>query len=1443
MKKILRKFLPLLFLVSLTSCKQLVDSVEETFSYWTDSAKIIGIEIPSGVPVDGDGFSSLPSGKDAHIYFNLHNSQKFEFLMPNDPDAPADIIIFDENVKGKSGGRPEFGEDYSLAQKAFDKLELTYTKEFLLKNEQGKADLNPKINLYNKNDKRKFDQNYSYKLRANTPPPKPQWFTTGKIQQGTDWYYVLIFKFKGIDHSIDTENLLHGDISEIYLTEGESQKNSIPVKLTKHGFDVSESLGRLLSPTETISPLEAQDIAGGNLSLFEGIPNENDRKRMLCIKTGVKIGQSLSYGLKLKDSKSLYSPETKGKTDSAKLPVPQISYDSGMNTLTSSGVYTDNETDLSIGTSTNPIHISSCFGNAVVLKAHNTAYPSDVTIEAEVKLSDSTPAPSGFTGPKGRIQKSGGITKILLDPIPGVDEIYEVKLKASGPNYTDSDEKTYYYQIKKEVRTGDSSWHNLKKAVNLASFGDTIYIKGHIISTSAANNSGEIEVKEDINIQGLNGKAGDIIDANKDGSNKPGTLHRIFTIKIGKTLNLTGLTLQNGKVEGSPHEATGGAIKAGNGSVLTLDNTDIADSEAGMAGGAISSTGNIDIKGNSVIRNNRTISSNGLGGAIYNGGILKISGSAKITIDPTKNDVYLPAEKVITVTGALTETYVARITPANNTYTPGRQVVKGESYTLTDEDISKFSLTQKPGQTWSLQRVSSLNALVLKKEITEITSWQGLQDAVNAANSGDTITVKNTLIADTTTSEISITKNLTIKGESTSAVLNADEKHRIFKVYNGASLKLKDITLKKGKDSPGAGVHVTGASLEIENVTITECKNNASLGEGGAIYISSSSDGRLWIKGSSKILSNTAEKGAGIYIHTDSGENKIEGSAEISGNICTSNGKGGGIYLYKGSLVLQGSAKILNNESSVGADGGGGVYISEHGTLTVKNSCIIQGNKAKNSNGSIITGNGGGIYNLGKLIMEGGEIKENEAKLGGAVYNNGTFKISGSAKIDPSAVPDENTLGKNDIYLPADKVITVTGSLTETSVARISPVSPYTAGRQVVEGDPTASPPIDLSSQVSKFKVTDDTDSKKWKINDAGQLKLANKAITVTSWKKLKEAVQNSSENDTIIIDGNIKAVYSNSDTENYGTIEITKNMTIKGNNPSSRNIMELNLDTFISSGISKKHKIFKIKNDAVVRLENLELKNGYSTDSGGGIEIVSGNVTLSKVTIDNCTAKANGGGIVVLGGSLKIENGSLIQNCKALKDTGSSTTAHGGGIFVGSSGTLELSGVKIYKNEAKIYGGGIYTKGNTKIVSGVVEENSSDSRGGGIYLAGGTLNMSGGEIKKNTAGQGGGCYFENGTFNISGVAKITPSTDGDEHTHGRNDVYLFNNKTIKITGNLTAGQNQAARITVPDGNYLNTTTVLTGSTAENANKFKVTKKGAQNWYVDNDGKLTTTAP
>lgn len=1075
MKKILTKFLPLLLLISLMSCNQLVVGIEKTFSYWANGATIIGIELPPNLQVDGDGFSSLPSGQDARICFKLNNPQKFEFLMPGDSNAPADIIVFDENVKGKNGGRPKFGEDYSLIQKDSDTLELTYKKGFLLKNEQGKANLNPKIKLYNKKDNRRFAQNYNYKLRANTVPPKPEWFTTGKIQQGTDWYYVLIFKFEGLTNSIDIENFLHKDISEVLLTEVGTQKAPIQIKLKNNGFDVSDSQGNLVPSNIQISRLETTDLTGGGPTSFKPIPaaNSDDRKWVLCIKTGVKTGDSLSYKVKVKDWKGLASEETSGVTNAAKLPVPQISYDSEMAALTSSGVYMDNEPALNnhSSSSTNPILISSCFGNTVVLKAYNDGSLSGVTIEAKVKLSTS----SSFTGPKGSSQQDGNTTKILLDPIPGVDEIYEVKVKAKKPGYTDSDEKTYYYKIKKEVRAGTSSWQILKKAVNLAYAGDTIYIKGHIISTDAADNSGEIEVKESIHIQGLNGKATDIINANKDGSNNPSPPHRIFKIKTGVTLNLTGLTIQNGKAD------IGGAILAENGSTLTLDNTDIKSSEATVGGGAISTGGTLIINGGSVISGNKAPQ----GGAVYNGGTFKISGSAKITIDPTKNDVYLPAEKVITVTGVLTQTSVARITPADNTYTAGRQVVEAAPSVNLADQVSKFKVTDgADGKKWKINTDGKLEE---DNQGKTVTTWGDLKAEVEKPSRGaELIIVEGTLTASGASDEIKVKRNVTIKGQDSSATLNANEKCRIFKVSNEVTLKLKDITLKKGKEALGVGVYVTDASLELENVTITECKSKTGTGMGGAIYINNlSHNGRLWIKGTSKIEVNGAYNGAGIYINTNSGENIIEGNTEIKGNKCFASGNGGGIYIEKGNLVLKGNTKIFGNESknSDTYGGGGGIYIKSGSTLTIKDLCEINNNKAMDKTNDTFTGYGGGICNLGALIIEGGTMTGNEAKEGGAVYNNGTFTMSGSAEITPSTGGDEHTKGKNDVYLNNSTVINVNNTLTagENQAARITvPKSKYNTSTQVLTGN--------TNDNANKFKVTK-KGTQNWYVDNDGKLK------------------------------------------------------------------------------------------------------------------------------------------------------------------------------------------------------------------------------------------------------------------------------------------------------------------------------------------------------------------
>lgn len=141
----------------------------------------------------------------------------------------------------------------------------------------------------------------------------------------------------------------------------------------------------------------------------------------------------------------------------------------------------------------------------------------------------------------------------------------------------------------------------------------------------------------------------------------------------------------------------------------------------------------------------------------------------------------------------------------------------------------------------------------------------------------------------------------------------------------------------------------------------------------------------------------------------------------------------------------------------------------------------------------------------------------------------------------------------------------------------------------------------------------------------------------------------------------------------------------------------------------------------------------------------------------------------------------------------GGHTVSNGGGITVGSNGTLILQGGNIVSNAAQMLngndgnGGGVSVSGNFIMSGGSVQNNTAGGNGGGVRIANNAVfSMSGGEISGNRAGindqnaKGGGVYV-GGSFSVSGKVIIKDNTVG----FNASNVYLPTGKTIMVSGKL----------------------------------------------------------
>ena len=189
---------------------------------------------------------------------------------------------------------------------------------------------------------------------------------------------------------------------------------------------------------------------------------------------------------------------------------------------------------------------------------------------------------------------------------------------------------------------------------------------------------------------------------------------------------------------------------------------------------------------------------------------------------------------------------------------------------------------------------------------TAAASEMALQERINQANAGATITLNsNTEIA----AALKITKNLTL--DLNGCVLRMTGNTSVFYVYNNATLTIQDSSAAKsgtitgGNAGDGGGVYIGGnlseggeGHLVMTGGTITGCKADPSLyggGRGGGVFVFK---GSFTMSGTAKITNCTAVWGGGVAVHTGQSTFTMNGG-EISD--CKASNTGGGVCLIGGA--------------------------------------------------------------------------------------------------------------------------------------------------------------------------------------------------------------------------------------------------------------------------------------------------------------------------------------------------------------------------------------------------------------------------------------------------------------------------------------------------------------------------------------------------------------
>ncbi len=537
-----------------------------------------------------------------------------------------------------------------------------------------------------------------------------------------------------------------------------------------------------------------------------------------------------------------------------------------------------------------------------------------------------------------------------------------------------------------------------------------------------------------------------------------------------------------------------------------------------------------------------------------------------------------------------------------------------------------------------------------------------------------------------------------------------------------------------------------------------------------------------------KITNNQMTAVVGQSSSTDNVRINMYGG-EISGNQGASNDYGGGVFVGQSSQFAMSGGKITDNSA---VTDGGGVYISAADASPKP----------------------------GTFTMSGGEISGNTATgKGGGVYVGGAFNVSGDVTITGNKVGDS----ANNVYLPGNKTITVTGEPKQTIGV--------TTGATPADGKP-----VQIAAGVGSGYTIKEADKDRFTPDAGNVYRSVYKDGSIYLEVPPHEHPVNGGTSVTwtpINNETELRAITAV--TEDSCCYYLTQDITLNGSSWAPVNGIVLDLN---GKSITAKGEFDTITVNSGVRFT--------LTDCKGGGE----NYGAITHEMANLSTRYNGRGVTVSAdGEFTMYGGHIGPNLITSTDT------PGVGVYVAEGAAFTMLGGVISGNSsipAKKDGGGLWTAGTAAIGGDAEITGNFAQAGGGVYVSGGTLTLQGSAAVKNnssTNGYNSGIFVSQaGQLCVSGSVQVTDNGNGNMV----GNVYLEPDsdkkiKAITVIGELTDASIKVSFLdetlnTISDHNPM---TIAQADTAGwiKDDSFVVDCNTAYELHISEDGKTANLGP